>query len=139
MSSLIIRRPWLLPLGVLLLLTAAALLDPREPRDPAFETRARGALDVLGGIEPDPQNPVQSVVRIQWSSFPGARRYEVRFFSMDMEEVARHEAGSGNAFTLDLREAWRPVAPARAVLWRVVALRNDEELAVSALQTLRLP
>ena len=135
----IIRRPWMLPLAVLLLLTGLALLDPREPADPAAAVTVRGALDVLGGIEPSPDNPVQSIVRIQWNTFPAATGYEVRFYSMDMDEVARHAAGSGNVFTWDLREIWRPVAPARAVLWRVVALRGDEDLAQSALQTLRLP
>ena len=134
-----IRRPWAIPLFVLLVLTVLALLDPREAPDPANAAIARGAIDVLGGIEPDPNNPVQSIVRVQWGSYPAANRYEVRFFSMDMDEVARHPAGSKNAFTMDLREVWRPVAPARVVLWRVVAIRNGEDLAVSALQTLRLP
>lgn len=128
-----------MPLLVLVGLTVAALLDPREPQD--FETAgfAAGALDVLGGIEPDPDNPVRSRVRIQWSTVSGAEQYEIRFFSLDMDELARHAGGSGNVFTMDLREVWRPVAPARAVLWRVVALRGDEELAISPLQTLRLP
>lgn len=139
MAESMIRRPWVLPLAVLLLLTLLALLDPRETRHPADGGGVSGALEVLGGIEPDPQNPVQSIVRIQWSTFPGANRYEVRFFSMDMDEVARHATGSENAMTLDLREVWRPVAPARALLWRVVAQHDDEDLAVSALQTLRLP
>ncbi len=134
-----IRRPWVVPLAVLVALTAVALLDRRDEPDPTSAALLHGTLDVLGGIEADPDNPVQSIVRIQWSTFPGASRYQVRFFSMDMDEVARHEAGTENAFTLDLREVWRPVAPARAVLWRVVALRDGDELAVSALQTLRLP
>jgi hypothetical protein len=134
-----IRRPWAIPLLVLLLLTVLALLDPRETPRPADGMPVSGAIEVLGGIEPDPRNPVQSIVRIQWSTFPGANRYEVRFFSMDMDEVARHSTGSENAMTLDLREVWHPVAPARALMWRVVALRDNEALALSALQTLRLP
>jgi len=139
MTVPIIRRPWAIPLFVLLVLTVLALLDPRETHDPADAAIVRGAIDVLGGIEPDPTNPVQSIVRVQWSSYPDANHYEVRFFSMDMDEVARHPAGSDNSFTMDLREVWRPVAPARVILWRVVALHDDEDIAVSALQTLRLP
>lgn len=139
LRSSMARHPWAVPLLVLLLLTALALLDPRDPRPPSLSTGPVAALDVLGSIEPNPDNPVLSVLRVQWNTFLDANAYEVRFFSLDMREVGRHPAGSDNAVMLDLEQVWKPVAPARAILWRVVALRDGEDVAASSLQTLRLP
>ncbi|UCE03512.1 MAG: hypothetical protein JSW67_04795 [Candidatus Latescibacterota bacterium] len=139
LGGFLTRRPWLVPLLLLLLLTLLALLDPREPRTPFLTTRPVSALDVLGSIEPNPENPVESVLRVQWNTFLDANAYEVRFFSLDMQEVSRHPAGTENTVMLDLQQVWKPVAPARAILWRVVALRDGEDVAASSLQTLRLP
>jgi len=135
-----VRRPWFLPATLLVILAALALLDPghdsrRRPAPPG----TGGDIEVLGAIEPDPANPVRSVVRIQWNSLLGAESYEVRFFSLDMHEVGRHFADRRNALVLDLQQVWQPVAPARALLWRVVALRDGDEIGASGVQTLRLP
>jgi len=133
------RRPWLLPALLLVLLTAAALIDRPEPRPGGDVPQDGGLLEALGSIEADPANPVRSQVRIQWSTFAGADAYEVRFWSHDMREVSRHPAGSGNTVLLDLEEVWRPVAPSRVIHWRVVALSAGVDVASSDLRMLRLP
>jgi hypothetical protein len=133
------RRPWALPALALVLLALFSLLDPRREHAPSLATGAQSEIQVLGAIEPDPRNPVRSILRIQWQTFSPAEAYEVRFFSLDMEDAGRYPVGRQNSLTLDLQEVWAPVAPARALLWNVVALREGEDIASSALQTLRLP
>ncbi len=139
-DALMARHPWLLPGTLLVLLALLSLLLPRPPRPvQAVADDAAPVLESLGGIEPDPANPVRSLLRIQWNTFPGAQAYEVRFWSHEMREVARHGLGPTNALLLDLEEVWRPVAPARVVHWRVVALEDGADVAASELRTLRLP
>jgi hypothetical protein len=133
------RRPWILPASILVLLAAVSLLD-RRPQAARFQPPvSEASLEVLGAIEPDPAQPVRSVIRFQWNSLPGADRYELLLFSLDMHEVGRHPAGRQNSLVLDLQETWEPVAPARALLWRVVALAGNKEIGGSSVQTLRLP
>jgi hypothetical protein len=135
-----VRRPWLLPALILVLLTAAALIDRPEPHRAGVESaRGSGHLEALGSIETDSENPVRSMVRIQWSTYAGADSYEVRFWSQDMREVSRYPAGSGNTVLLDLEKVWHPVAPSRVIHWRVVALADGEDVASSDLRMLRLP
>jgi len=134
------RTPWLLPALVLIGLAAASVLDRRESgatRTRSDDTASR--LEAVGAIEPDPDNPVRSLVRIQWTSFLGAEAYEVRFWSQEMREVGRHRAGAANVAVLDLEETWRPVAPSRLLHWRVVAMANGADIAASDLGSLRLP
>lgn len=135
-----LRTPWLLPALVLLVLTALALIDRRAPHPLAgAEPPTDAGLASIGGIEPDTRNPVRSVLRIQWTSCASAEFYEVRFWSQDMREVGRYRAGLTNGIVLDLEEVWRPIAPARQLHWRVVARAHDRDVAVSDLQSLRLP
>lgn len=139
-DALTVRYPWLLPGSLLVLLALLSLLMPRAQRPPVVTASdAAPILETLGGIEPDPRNPVRSLLRIQWNTYPGAEAYEVRFWSHEMRELARHPARSTNTLLLDLEEVWRPVAPARIVHWRVVALEDGEDVAASDLRTLRLP
>jgi hypothetical protein len=133
------RRPWILPAGILVFLAAASILDRRPQAGRIQPADTEAPLGVLVAIEPDPDQPIRSVIRFQWNSVPGADRYEVLLYSLDMQEVGRHPAGRQNSIVLDLQEAWEPVAPARALLWRVVALAGDKEIGSSSLQTLRLP
>lgn len=132
------RRPWLFPAFLLVLLTAVALIDRPEPRPEVADVHA-APLETLVSIETDPNNPVRSLVRIQWNTFFGADTYEVRFWSHDMREVSRYPAGPTNMILLDLEEVWRPVAPSRVIHWRVVALVAGEDVATSDLRMLRLP
>ena len=134
------RHPWLLPATLLVFLAVLSLLLPRRPQTPRVAaTDGAPVLETLGGIEPDPRNPVRSRLRIQWNSLAGAQAYEVRFWSHELREVGRHPAGHTNSLVLDLEEVWRPVAPARVLHWRVVALVDGEDVASSELGTLRLP
>lgn len=132
------RPPWTIPVTLLLTLVALAVLDPRAPRLPRL-VASDAAFETVAGIEPDPRNPVRSIVRIHWTSCAGAQDYEVRFWSQDMREVGRHRTGLTNTALFDLEEVWRPVAPARLLHWRVVALENGHDLAASDLRSLRLP
>ena len=132
------RPPWTIPALLLLCLVALSLLDPPAPHTPRV-LPSDTALETLAGIEPDPRNPVRSVVRIHWTSCAGAEDYEVRFWSQDMREIGRHRTGLTNTALFDLEEVWRPVAPARLLHWRVVALENGHDLAASELRSLRLP
>ena len=134
------RTPWLLPALVLVGLAAASVIDRRDPGTGATAAgEPASRLDAVGAIEPDPDNPVRSLVRIQWTTFLGAQEYEVRFWSQEMREVGRHRVGAINVALLDLEETWRPVAPSRLLHWRVVAMANGADIAASDLGTLRLP
>ncbi len=133
------RTPWLLPALVLIGLAAASVLDRRETGGTTHGDDTASRLEAVGAIEPDPDNPVRSLVRIQWTSFHGAEVYEVRFWSQEMREVGRHRAGATNVALLDLEEMWRPVAPSRLLHWRVVAMANGADIAASGLGSLRLP
>ncbi len=134
------RTPWLLPALLLVGLAAVSVFDPS---DPGLGTTTDGdtasRLEAVGAIEPDADNPVRSLIRIQWTSFLGAQQYEVRFWSQEMREVGRHRAGATNVALLDLEEMWRPVAPSRLLHWRVVAMADGADIAASDLGSLRLP
>lgn len=96
------------------------------------ESPALAAAPALGPVAVTPDGRW----RFSWSEVEGADAYTVVLHAADLTEVARFEAASQTALTLD-----RPTAdespPGRAPsLWRVVARRGGDTLASSALAPL---
>jgi hypothetical protein len=67
---------------------------------------------------------------LRWDFVENADSYELRFYSTQLEELARHASLHEPQFLLE------PPAHEGALLWRVYAYRAGEVVAVSAVGTL---
>jgi len=130
------RFTWIRPaLGfAAILAVAGALWWPRTTLGPSRVTlRGSGATAPRIALE----TPVFASGRLtlDWAAYPGADRYEVRFYSSDLTELGRLTA-TDSKLAADAKSL--PFAPdsARAVLVRVVALMGGAELASSAPKTI---
>lgn len=72
-------------------------------------------------------------IRVAWSAQPGADAYRLRFYSADLVEVSRLEAGPVREVSL-ARDSlgWVPQDPSRPLLVRVFALSGGDEIGASA-------
>lgn len=69
--------------------------------------------------------------RFAWSPVEGADRYAVVLLGADLIERARFETGPETTFVVDAGELPARLEAEAAVLWRVVALRGQDEIAHS--------
>jgi len=78
-------------------------------------------------------------VTLVWNAVPEADHYEVRFFSSALTELGRHAAGGDTVATLAAADLPLPYRSGEAILFRVVALKDGDELATSAPGSLKKP
>ena len=94
---------------------------------------ARGAVVEL--LAPE---LVGGAVTLHWRAAREADAYRVRFFSLGLEEIGRAGPTIQTSITVPLQQAAPGARAGDAVLYRVIALARGDEIAVSALGTLRL-
>jgi hypothetical protein len=87
-----------------------------------------------------PQQADDNTVRLSWRRTTGADSYQVLLLDIDLDEVARFDAGSDTLFILteDLVEPLS-LPPGQQVLWQVAAHRRGDQLTISRPGSLRLP
>ena len=76
-------------------------------------------------------------VRLAWRGAAGAERYEVRFFSAALEPVASVDAGADTTVSVTAERLPAAFGRGELVLYRVVALLDGDELAVSETRPLQ--
>lgn len=117
-----------------LIVVAAAVVWLRV--DHAPEQRLRGSSPAstealsLSGARVSPTGSID----LSWSAQPQAQRYEVRIYAEDLTELARYHTAA-TEFTIPAGDI---DTSAHVLLWRVVALANGNEIAVSAPGTIEL-
>ncbi len=76
--------------------------------------------------------------RLTWKAAPGATSYQVTFLSGDLNEITSVEVPQAN-YVLDRDALPRGLASGQAVLWRVSAYGNNDELGRSPTRPLDVP
>jgi hypothetical protein len=128
-----LRPAW--ALAAVAVVVGAVVLWPRPVlRGP--EPIVRGTADrPLALTEPAPLR--NGGVRLAWRPFPGAQRYEVRFYSTALSALGRFDAGSDTGASLTLGDLPAAYRSRELILYRVAAMLGQDELALSATGSLQ--
>ncbi len=106
---------------------------------PPGAPQLRGAGEALARVETLPAVADADSIVLRWRAAKDATQYEVRFFRMDLGDLAA--LPTGTATTLALRRGALPAGlPAHErVLWQVLALKGHDIMARSKTQPVDLP
>ncbi len=105
---------------------------------PAPESVLRGERPAALALQPVRQQP-GGELRLRWEPLAGAVSYQVRLYATSLEEVARLEPVRVPETVLRREALPSGLASGTRLLWRVVALRGGDELALSPVGSLRAP
>jgi hypothetical protein len=132
------RFAWLRPaLGfVAIAAVAGAMWWPRTTLGPSRVT-LRGETQAAPRLAVEAPVFQRGRLAMRWAAYPGAERYDVRFYGSDLTELGRLSASEPS---LDAGTAQLPFAPdsARGVLVRVVAMISGSEVASSVPRTIEV-
>jgi hypothetical protein len=81
---------------------------------------------------------VEDTLMLSWAAFDGADEYQVRFYSEELEEIARIKA-TGPTLTITGSDISDDLEPGTVLVWRVVALIDGDSVATSPPGQLVLP
>jgi len=127
--------------AILVVVTLGASLERwyRESREPLYRGGEApvtpGAWDARLAVEPIETGSV----RLSWAPATGADTYAIVFLSADLVEIARVGGVRETALALTPGALPPGLASGTEVLWRVVALRGDEEVASSPTTPVAVP
>jgi hypothetical protein len=112
-------------------------ISPRPEHTTPEPPTLRGAAPHELAVHP----PVfaDSAVTLAWASNPEADAYQLRFFSIALTEIGRHDMGRDTVAKLAAADLPEPYRAGEVVLWRVVALKGGDELESSAPGSLKQP
>jgi hypothetical protein len=133
--SLPLMRPalGLAAVVVLVLVICQVWLPPESPGP----TILRGSTE-SSVLNANPELLDDGRVRISWGAFAEDVSYQVVFYDVQQVELLRLSADSTNSVMLD-PDAEPALKEAKAgLLWRVVAMRDGEEILRSPMRSLRL-
>ena len=125
------RPAWGLALTVLVIVAGGAWWASRPGTSVMRGARVRAGLETHASVS-------DSAVVLTWKPVEGAERYQVRFYSTDLAELATLSAP---ATRLDLRHGALPdpLPGGVTVLWQVAALRGGDTIATSRTRSVVLP
>ena len=117
--------------AVALVLVAMSLWPRTTGRNGELTLRQDGASPTAFAI--DNARAEGDRIVVAWSAQPGAEAYRLRFYSADLAEVGRIEAGPAREVRL-ARDSlgFVPEDPSRPLLVRVFALGGGDEIGASA-------
>ncbi len=138
------RRGFLGPLWVPSLAAAAVLLvvagawfmvSTRQPQSPIMRGTTPGPTGALVGST----TPIARGVRLEWTAHPEAQTYVITILAPDLTEILALGPVTETHVDLAFGALNETQAPEGQVLWRVRAIRGDDEVGRSETMTLELP
>jgi hypothetical protein len=125
-------------LVVVIAVTAMQFFD-REAQAPPEVLRS-DASDVLPGIAlKQPRMLAQGGLHLAWEAHPGAETYQVIFHDLRLAKRGSFAAGPETTVTLTSADLQTLGSAGEQLLWRVVALRGEGEVADSPPAGITLP
>jgi hypothetical protein len=131
-GAFVLRPAWV---AAALVVVAAAVLwwRPWVGEPPALRSTADSSQ-----LEMQPPESLSGgAVRLSWQAAEGADQYRIVVYDQNLEVLARLDAGS--ATTYDLSRAVLPAGTPHAVICRIAALQDGDEIAGSAPIRIELP
>lgn len=114
-------------------------LRSRLVETPVLRGGRPDSLEAAVGFEVDPPRPGPAGTELSWGATAGAQRYQVILYSTDLVELSRLEPVAGTRLLLRRADLPAHVAPGTSLLWRVTALRGNEEVGLSSVGTVTAP
>jgi len=133
-------RPALRPawgFGALALIAAVVLVAPQFGPRPT-PGRVRGVARTALALDA-PEYRADGSVQLRWRGFPGAERYEVRFYSAALVDLGSAAGGADTVLTLGPDQLPASYPAGEPVLYRIEALEGRDRVAASSTGTLRTP
>jgi hypothetical protein len=125
-----LRPAWGLA-AVAVVLVAVSLWPRTTGRDGEITLRQDGGASTEFAIEHARADGER--ILVAWSAQPDAEAYRLRFYSADLTEVGRLDAGPAREVSLPRDSlGWVPQDPSRPLLVRVFALSGGDEIGASA-------
>ena len=146
-SSPSLPRPFLLRLrpalaiaaGIVLVGTAVVLLRPVQSQKPVLRGIDSGSAAARPLSLHDPDPVADGSVRLSWRPLAEANQYQVRIYAPDLTELLRLEPLADNLLVLHPTDLPPGATAGSHFSWRVVALRDGDEIALSRPGTFRFP
>ncbi|MGD8413670.1 MAG: hypothetical protein PVF33_05530 [Candidatus Latescibacterota bacterium] len=85
----------------------------------------------------EPEPIAGGAVRLEWEASEAADAYQVVLYNQDLEEVARLDAGTETS--MDLTRGALPKGAPKALICRIAALKDGDEIAESAPVPVNIP
>ncbi len=134
-------RPALAVAATLVVVAGAwTLLAPPGGDGPPLLRGPEAPLDAGSwDAAPTAEAAAPGTIRLAWRPAPGATRYAVVFLAPDLRELAQVDGLGGTELVLAATELPAGLASGQAVLWRVTAFHEGDEIGRSRTSTMVVP